>query len=543
MKYRLIACLSLGFFPAISVVQDDAESQPSNDVIRSVAAWNELGFSDEEIDLMRGDVASQLEGARTMREYPLDNSVSSALVFDPFGVGVQFRATPVQPADTTIALPDVDRPSDLEDLAFADITTLAALIRSRKVSCVEVAQNFITRLRRLDETLHCVITFTEERALEQSRVLDQELSDGKWRGLLHGIPWGAKDLLAVRGYPTTWGAMPFKDQVIDVDATVVTKLDQAGAVLIAKLSLGALAWGDVWFDGTTRNPWNREQGSSGSSAGPASATAAGGVVFAIGSETLGSIISPSVRCGNSSLRPTFGAVSRHGAMALSWSMDKLGPMCRTLHDAAIVFDAIQGPDPLDTHGQSFSFRLPERVDVRGWKVGYPAQAFENSLRDKSVLAELEKLGVELVPIDLPSYPVSEMSVILSVEAAAAFDELTRTGRAQELVRQSSDAWPNVFRSAQLVSAVQYINANRLRSVLMRDMDAVMSQVDLFVHPSFYGLTSTNLTGHPTVVAPNGFTASGMPYSICFTGQLFGEEQLLALSRAWQESNRYHEKHP
>ena len=545
MKFPIIAGLSLCCLPIFSQAQEEQhdESLPSVDAIRAIASWNELEFSDEDIELMRGDVATQLAGARTLREYPLDNSIPTALVFNPLGLGVKYRAVEVRPMAAATALPNVERPADLETLAFADITTLAALIHSRKVSCVELATSFIARLRRLDERLHCVINFTEERALLQARALDQELDDGHWRGLLHGIPWGAKDLLAVRGYPTTWGAKPFKDQVIDLDATVVTRLDHAGAVLIAKLSLGALAWGDVWFGGTTRNPWNPEQGSSGSSAGPASATAAGGVVFAIGSETLGSIISPSVRCGNSSLRPTFGNVSRHGAMALSWSMDKIGPLCRSLHDAAIVFDVIQGSDPSDSHGQDFAFQLPGRVDVEGWKVGYPQDAFENSPRDKHVLDELKALGVELVPMELPSYPVSEMTVILGVEAATAFDELTRSGRDRELVRQTNDAWPNVFRAAQLVSAIEYVRANRLRSALMRDMDSVMAKVDLYVHPAFYGLTTTNLTGHPTVIAPSGFSDSGQPYSIAFTGQLFGEERLLALARAWQESQSYHDKHP
>ena len=519
------------------------QAPPDSDVIAKVAEFNQLRFEDDEIQLMLRDVAQQLAGFQAMRGIPLGNEIPNALVFDPLGYGVQLRARSTEPAKTAPALPDVERPADLEELAFADITTLASLIRSRKVSCVELTTSFIARLRRLDESLHCVITFTEERALAQARALDEELAEGKWRGLLHGIPWGAKDLLAVKGYPTTWGAMPFKDQVLDVDATVVTKLDEAGAVLIAKLSLGALAWGDVWFDGMTRNPWDPNEGSSGSSAGPASASAAGGVVFAIGSETLGSIVSPSVRCGNSSLRPTFGRVSRHGAMALSWSMDKLGPLCRSVQDAAIVFDAIYGPDPLDNHVQDHPFRLPDRVDISGFRVGVPRQAFEQSSRDKSVLEELEALGVELVPFELPQYPTSAMTVILSVEAATAFDELTRTGADQELVRQTQDAWPNAFRAAQLVPAVEYVRANRLRSAMMREMDSVMEQVDLYVHPVYYGLSTTNLTGHPTVIAPSGFSDDGKPYSICFTGQLFGEERLLALARAWQESRDYHLRHP
>ena len=538
---------SVSFLLAIPLpIAAQSEANPSDlnaETIRTVAEFNELRYTDDELELMMEDVAEQLAGFRELRNIPLGNEIPSALMFEPLGYGVTLRAASTGAVEEPLLLPDLERPSDLEELAFYDITSLAALIRSRKVSCLELTESFIARLRRLDEDLHCVITFTEERALAQARQLDQELEDGNWRGLLHGIPWGAKDLLSVSGTRTTWGAKPFEDQVIDRDATVVTRLDEAGAILIAKLSLGALAWGDVWFGGMTRTPWNPDQGSSGSSAGSASASAAGGVVFALGSETLGSIISPSVRCGNSSLRPTFGRVSRHGAMALSWSMDKLGPLCRSVKDAAIVFDAILGPDPLDRHVRDHPFRIPGRVDVRGWRVGVPKGAFERSPRDRRVLEELKALGVELVPIELPDYPVGAMSVVLSVEAATAFDEFTRSGGAHELVRQTRDAWPNVFRAAELVPAVEYVRANRLRSALMREFDAAIAGIDLFVHPAFYGLTTTNLTGHPTVIAPSGFSEDGLPYSICFTGQLFGEERLLALVRAWQESKDYHLRHP
>ncbi len=502
---------------------------------------NGLELAPDELELMLGDVMEHVAGFELMRRTPLDNAVPTALVFDPLGVGVELRSRPA--GGSGLVLPKAEPPADFESLVWADIPTLAALVKSRAVSCADLTDLFLSRLAKIDETLHCVITFTAERARAQAAALDRELDEGKWRGPLHGIPWGAKDLLAVAGYRTTWGAKPFEDQVLDLDATVVRKLDDAGAVLIAKLSLGALAWGDVWFGETTRNPWNPAQGSSGSSAGSASATAAGGVVFAIGSETLGSIVSPALRCGNSALRPTFGAVSRHGAMALSWSMDKLGPLCRSFSDAAIVFDAIRGEDPEDGHSQSHAFAIPGATDVSGWRVGYPAAAFERSPRDRRVLDELRALGVELVPVELPRYPVDAMAVVLSVEAAAAFDELTRDGRDELLVRQVEDAWPNVFRAAQLVPAVEYVRANRLRAALMREMDAVMAGIDLYVHPVYHGLTLTNLTGHPTVIAPSGFDDAGLPYSISFTGQLFGEERLLALAQAWQGSTRYHERHP
>jgi Asp-tRNA(Asn)/Glu-tRNA(Gln) amidotransferase A subunit family amidase len=544
MKTRRLVALLLSVLLSETARAQGPERLLVPDELRMAGALNGLELTDAELELMLDDVARQMAGFARMREIPLDNSVPTALVFDPLGYGVSDRSRTVD--GPGFAPVEATRPEDLEELAFADVATLASLVRSRAVSCVELCEMYLARLHRLDATLHCVITFTDERALARARALDEELASGTWRGPLHGIPWGAKDLLATKGVRTTWGAKPFEDQVIELDAAVVERLDAAGAVLIAKLTLGALALGDVWFGETTRNPWNPEQGSSGSSAGPASATAAGCVAFAIGSETLGSIVSPSVRCGVSSLRPTFGRVSRHGAMALSWSMDKLGPMCRSVADAGIVLEAIAGVDPRDAHTRepgSGPFRYAGRVDVAGWRVGYPAAAFEASERDGRVLDELRALGVELVPIAYPEYPVRDMTIVLMVEAAAAFDEITRDGRDELLVRQTRDAWPNTFRAAQLVPAVEYVRASRLRAALMREMDAVFAKVDLVVHPAFYGLTTTNLTGHPTVVVPSGFAEDRTPYSIAFTGQLFGEQRLVALAQAWQESTGYHRRHP
>jgi Asp-tRNA(Asn)/Glu-tRNA(Gln) amidotransferase A subunit family amidase len=400
--------------------------------------------------------------------------------------------------------------------------------------------------------------------MEQARRADRELARGVWRGPLHGVPWGAKDLLAVSGYPTTWGAAPFKEQNIDEDATVVRRLDEAGAVLVAKLSLGALAWGDVWFGEKTRNPWNTEQGSSGSSAGPGSATAAGLVGFAIGSETWGSIVSPSTRCGVSGLRPTFGRVSRHGAMALSWSMDKLGPMCRGVEDCALVFSAIQGGDGLDPTAIDRPFVWDADLDVRSLRVGYLKSVFERELEfgdddteedraaarewlslDMQALDMIRSLGVELIPMELPDLPVSALSFILSAEAGAAFDELTRSGRDDELVRQIEDAWPNVFRQARAIPAVEYIQANRVRTLVMREMEVALEGIDCWVAPSFGGsnLLLTNLTGHPAVVLPDGFRSDGTPVSITFNGRLFGESEILALARAYQEATGFHHRHP
>ncbi|MBL7008390.1 MAG: amidase [Planctomycetes bacterium] len=510
--------------------------------LAAAAAVAGLSFTEAELAMMLSEAVDFRAGYLRMQQRPLPNPVHPALGFSPLLPGMELRAAP-QPAWDG-ALPRAERPAELEELAFADIATLASLIRSRQVSCLELTEMFLARLQRIDAELHCVVTLTAVRARAQAAALDLELAAGEWRGPLHGIPYGAKDLLAVAGAPTTWGAKPFEHQVLDQDATVIRRLDQAGAVLIAKLSLGALAMGDVWFGGRTRNPWKPEQGSSGSSAGSAAATAAGGVVFALGSETLGSIVSPSSRCGNSSLRPTFGRVGRGGAMALSWSMDKLGPLCRSAADAALVFDALHGADGADPDAVDRPYAVPAPVDPAGWRVGYPAGAFDEDAPGRRVLDELEALGVELVPVAVPEFPVWEMMVILQAEAATAFDELTRDDRDDLLTRQGPDAWPNSFRSARLIPAVEYLRANRLRTQLMREFDAALAGVDLMVHPSFGSLLGvTNLTGHPCVVAPSGFRDDGTPRSISFTGQLYDEARLLALVRAWQESTGYHNRRP
>jgi Asp-tRNA(Asn)/Glu-tRNA(Gln) amidotransferase A subunit family amidase len=333
--------------------------------------------------------------------------------------------------------------------------------------------------------------------------------------------------------------------MLDLDATVVKRLDDAGAILIAKLSLGEIAMGDKWFGGFTRNPWELDKGSSGSSAGSASATVAGCVAFAIGSETLGSIVSPSSVCGATGLRPTFGRVSRHGAMALSWTMDKLGPLARSAEDCAIVLAAIRGPDGLDGTVHDFPFSAGRAKSVKELKVGYPKGTFTSETH-KHVLEELKALGVEPVEIELPKdVPASDLLLILSAEAAAAFDAVTRSGDDDKMVAQDEDAWPNTFRAARLIPAVEYIRANRLRTKLMRDMDELMKTVDVYVHPSRgnASLTITNLTGHPAIAMPDGFDKEGRPRSITFTGRLYGESDLCALARAWQESTDYHRKHP
>jgi Asp-tRNA(Asn)/Glu-tRNA(Gln) amidotransferase A subunit family amidase len=521
-----------------------------------------LEFTDDERELMLKGLEGLRENYKRLREVPLDNSVSPALHFDPVLPGM---VLPSGPSKRRVSRPRLkQRPSDDAELAFLPVTELGNLIRIGAISSEELTTLYLDRLKRFDPDLHCVITLTEERAMAKARRADRELARGIWKGPLHGVPWGAKDLLAVRGYPTTWGAAPFKDQVIDEDATVVKRLDDSGAVLVAKLTLGALAWGDRWYGEMTRNPWNTEQGSSGSSAGPGSATAAGLVGFSIGSETWGSIVSPSTRCGVSGLRPTFGRVGRHGAMALSWSMDKLGPMCRSVEDCALVFEAIQGADGIDPTAVDHPFVWDAELDFGSLRIGYLKSVFERELEfededteedkerarewlalDFEALDVLKSLGVELIPMELPDLPVDALSFILSAEAGAAFDELTRSGRDDELVRQIEYAWPNEFRQSRTIPAVEYIQANRVRTLVMREMERVLDGLDCWVSPSFGGsnLLLTNLTGHPSAVVPNGFQSDGTPTSITFNGRLFGEPQILALARAYQEAAGFHRHHP
>jgi len=430
------------------------------------------------------------------------------------------------------------RPDDDETLAFLPVTELSALLRSGQVTSRELTELYLGRLKRYNPLLNCVVTYTEELAFEQACRADQELAAGRYRGPLHGIPWGAKDLIAWPGYPTTWGAPHFREQMLEDKATVARRLEEAGAVLVAKLSLGALAMGDKWFNGRTNNPWDPRQGSSGSSAGSASAVSAGLVGFALGSETLGSIVSPCRRCGSTGLRPTFGRVSRHGCMALSWSMDKIGPITRNIEDCALVLDAIHGSDGHDHTVVDQPFHWPPRRPLSALRVGFTETNEPEDERDELKL--LRELGVQLVPIELPnSLPASAVSLMLGTEAATVFDELTRKG-----ITHGLNSWPSTFRRGQFVPAVEYLRASRVRTLLMREMDEVMREVDLYVGGR--DLVITNLTGHPTAVFPAGFVdrdGRSVPFSVTMTGQLFGESDLLAVALAFQQARGMHLKRP
>ncbi len=532
--------------------------------IAAAEALLDLEFTPAQRQQMRKTLSDRLAHFAALRANPLDNSVPLSLHFKVKAADPAPAAVPRSYAMS--AQPPVTRPADLEEAAFYTVTQLAELIRSRQVTSLELTEMYLARLRRYDPQLQCVAAYTDELAIGQAKRADDEIARGQYRGPLHGIPWGAKDLLATRDYPTQWGAKPYEGQQIEVDATVVQRLETAGAVLIAKLTLGALANGDVWYGGVTKNPWDTSEGSSGSSAGPGAATAAGLVGFSIGSETMGSIVSPSSRCGVSGLRPTYGRVSRYGAMALSWSLDKIGPMCRSVEDCALVFSAIYGPDGLDMSLTPEPFTWDPALDPRSLRIGYVASAFTaadagdtdahhrpageelqrvNDVNSAAVLDEMRAQGFELMPIELPDTDIQGLWVILAAEAAAAFDQITRAGSVDALTRQDDDAWPNVFRAARFIPAVEYINANRVRSQIIADMARLMNDVDVFISPSYGGRTLglTNMTGHPTVVLPNGFTNKRTPTSITFVGGLHQEAETLAVAKAYQDGADWHRQYP
>ncbi len=502
----------------------------------------DLKLSQVQRDSLRDGLYANQERIRAIHQYGLTNDIPPSLVFMPmfFADEVGMEQEPVE----WNLQADVDLPGNRSALAFYTVEQLASLIRSRKITSVELTTFFLDRLKTYGDTLECIVSLTEQRALEHARQADREISEGRYRGPLHGIPYGLKDLFAVEGTVTSWGAMPYKDQEVDVTATVVKKLDEAGAILLGKLTLGALAMGDVWYGGVTRNPWNLEQGSSGSSAGSASAVAAGLVPFAIGTETLGSIVSPSTRCGATGLRPTFGRVSRTGGMALSWSMDKVGPIARSAKDCALVFDVIRGTDQMDPTVVDAPFNYSAARDFKSLRVGY-LEGGRNNESDSITLATLREMGVELTKVELPAdIPIYPLTVILASEASAAFDALTRSGRDSLMVRQDKGAWPNYFRTSRFIPAVDYVNANRIRTKLIQKMEDLMEEFDVIVAPSFSAqLVLTNLTGHPCLVMPNGFNENGSPTSISFIGKMMGEASLITLGEAFQAYTSFDDEHP
>ncbi len=574
------------------------------EMLEAAATVAGITLTAEQRKMMLEGVRNNREGLEAIRGMHLPNSVAPAVVFDPLPNGFQMPGPSATTGKIRTFVLDDARAlvQDEEKLAFATVWQLATLLKARRITSTDLTKLYLARLKRYDPQLHFVITLLEDRALQHAAQADREIAAGNYKGPLHGIPWGAKDLLAVKGYPTTWGAASYEQQHFDEDAEVVTRLDAAGAVLLAKLSLGALAQGDLWFGGRTRNPWNPKQGSSGSSAGSASAVSAGCVGFAIGSETLGSISSPCTRCGVTGLRPTFGFVPRTGAMALSWSMDKLGPIARSVEDAALVMQVIHGPDGRDHACRNAAFNVTSS-DIKSLRVGFLESAFDvpklqppaadaakpeaealspearakqqqqreqglarrvyDNRYDRAALQALRGMGVNLIPVKLPEFPYGSVTPVLSVEAAAAFDELTRSGRDKLLNGQQPYDWPNTFRTARMYSGVDYVQAMRARSVLIEKMAELFRDVDVIVTPSGGAqLPATNLSGHPAVIVPNGLRGAdapaapdiaegalanvggpGTPVSITFLGRLYDDARLLAFASAYQQRTDFHLQHP
>jgi Asp-tRNA(Asn)/Glu-tRNA(Gln) amidotransferase A subunit family amidase len=546
-------------------------------MLKDALAVAGLEFTDEERAQLVNGLNENLERYENIRRLDLD-TLAPPLYFSPLVPGTKLDriARPSRPS----RVPSIKRSSNLEDLAFAPIAHLAQLLKTRQVSSVELTEMYLARLKRYNPTLNCVVTFTDDLALQQARQADQEIAAGKYRGPLHGVPWGCKDIIAVPGYRTTWGSDAFKDQVIDTEATVVRLLREAGAVMIAKLTTGELAAGDRWFGGRTNSPWDPKDGSSGSSAGPASATAAGCVAFGIGTETSGSILSPATACGVTGLRPTFGRVSRHGCMTLSWSQDRVGPLCRTVEDCALVLGVIAQPDEQDLSVIDLPFNWDAGLDVRKLRVGYLRTGFEEANReadwrknDEAVLESLRAMGVTPEPFDLSSLStplVGGSGGILGAESAASFDAFLRNGGAGQLTNKQR---ANGFRQNRFIPAVEYLQAQRARTLLMREFADLVGKFDVYV-ASYMAVRGggaagapdastasaaprppqppsairdhfqvANVCGYPAVSVPNGFTAEGKPTSITFLGRLYNEAQMLALAKAYQDRAGWHKTQP
>ncbi len=598
MAYFSSIGLGSTLMPGALWAQFNQQQQQGPEITKEmVAAAEELSgltFSDDERTAMLRGLQQMRGNIQSLHKEPLDQSMLPAIVFDPVPPGKEL-AKKSKAMMQRSKVPVMARPTSLDELAYEPVTHLSEMVRLRKVKPSELTDMYLARLKRYDSQLHFVINLTEERARKQAKDMDAEISRGKYRGPLHGIPWGAKDLLAVKGYPTTWGAGLYKDQTFDYEATVVKRLDEAGAILVAKLTLGSLAQGDQWWKERTRNPWNPETGASGSSAGPASATSAGCVGFSIGSETNGSITSPSRVCGVSGFRPTFGRVSRAGAMALSWTTDKLGPICRSAEDCALVFDAIQGPDGLDYSVKQYPFNWNANLKLSSLKIAYFKANFERRAQDGTTtpipeamnfLKVLEGLGAKLEPIEAPTPNYGYLdNIILDAECGAAFQPDTLNGKIKELEPYSS--WPNTFRTAQFVPAVDYVNANRVRVAAMNQTWELFSKYDVILTPQ-ENTSVTNITGTPSIIVPTGFAiqqgrggggggggrgaAAGgrgrgaggrgdsvtaappapaappppsvpLPTGMYIQGPIFQDEKNLLVAHAFQQATDFHKKHP
>ena len=518
-----------------------------------------LGLPESELAKALPLVARTRGHIERLRGVEVDAGVEPAFSFRPSG-GRPVAGTSAFTLPNVAALTRaVVAPPQIDALAFAPLTTLAAHLRARHVTSADLTAMYLRRLRQHDPALHCVVTLTDELATAQAAQADKDLSEGRYRGPLHGIPYGIKDLFATRGIRTTWGAAPYATHIPDEDATVVTRLAAAGAVLVAKLSTGELAIGDLWFGGQTRNPWNPQRGSGGSSAGPASAVAAGLVGFAIGTETGGSIIGPSATCGATGLRPTYGRVPRTGCMTLRWTMDKVGPITRSTDDAGLVLQWLAGPDDRDETVAPGPWVWSGSRDLRGLRIGVVRREFEAPPDDASAdararwdrtreafTAALEvyrAAGATLVPVTLPTLPSASIYALLNAEAGAMFDELLRSGRINMLADGGENGRANQLRGTRFIPAVEYIRAQRVRTLLLREMNALLGSVDVFLAPSSSdSVTATNLTGHPSTVVPAGLV-NGLPIGLMVTGGLWQEDVVLRVASAYQDATDWHTRRP
>jgi len=549
-------------------MQEARAAEVTSDMLVDALAMAGLDFDEEERDRMLQNVNSRVGEYETLRELQIPNDVSPPFHFSPLVPGMEVNRA--QEPFTISAIPALERPSNLEDVAFWSVRQLSELVRTRQVTSVELTDMYLSRLKRYNPLLNCVVTFTDEVAMAQAQQADREIAAGRYRGPLHGIPWGAKDIIAARGYKTTWGSDAYQDQVIDMDASVIEMIRDAGAVLVAKLSTGELAGGDQWFGGQTMNPWDPTTGSGGSSAGPGSATAAGLVGFSIGTETSGSILGPSSRCGVTGLRPTLGRVSRYGVMALSWTQDRLGPMCRYAEDCALVMREIARPDGRDLSVQDIPFNWNASLDVSRLRVGYVEDAFEEvddataRRLNQATLEDLRGLGMTVVPIQIPRWSVSVTAH--NVEMAVFFDEALRSGRADLIGRQTR---VDGMRAARLIPAVEYLQSQRARMMMMMTLAEATAGVDVYVvprrtpggagggrggagggsqdpppySPSRNASNMTNYACHPAVAVPTGFYDSGLPSSMTFYAHPFREPELLAVAMAYQDATGHHLRHP
>jgi len=519
-------------------------------------------------DSWRRTMAALYERRTGPRKAELDAALAPATIWNPILPGL--KAAPERDHFVRSNVDPGPLPSRDEDIAFSPVTRLSRWIEQRKLTSERLTQIYLKRIEQFDSKLRCIITLTRDLALAQSKKADQEIAAGKYRGPLHGIPWGGKDLLDTAGIPTTYGAEPYRDRIPTKSAAVVQRLQDAGAVLIAKLSLGALALNDIWFGGQTMNPWLLEEGASGSSAGPGAATAAGLVGFAIGSETGGSIVAPAMRCGVTGLRPTYGRVARTGAMTLCWSLDKLGPMTRSVEDAVLVLKTISGPDSGDLASVPSKLDFDANASVRGLRVGYFPQWMKEAPAtevDRAALDTVKKIGMEPVEVSIPDWPYDSLDLILFAEAAAAFEELTLSGGLTQLKAQVPDAWPNIFRQSRFLSAVDFVQADRLRRKVAVEMARVFSQVDLLLVPSLRDemLTITNFTGHPSLTMRAGFVEVSevrsdwapdpknplpkfspprrVPHGVTLIGRLFDEGTLGQAGTALERAFAVSAEHP